>query len=197
MAVIGITIDEVLRNFIGQFEIMYDRYIEEFYLDESTLINFNELQETFKFKSVDDMNEFLYVEHSLEVFGTANPIYDNVIVDFNEFLTDINDEEEHEIVILSKEIQNGIPSTLFFLSKLSCKCNNIRFVKKYEDMWNYADIILTATPKTLDSKPNDKISIKVDTLYNKEYEANYTIKKLSDFTRSETLQKEILNRDYE
>ena len=197
MAVIGITIDEVLRDFIGQFATMYDRYIDEFYLEDSPVTNFNQLDDVFKFKSIDELNYFLYVEHSLEIFGTAKPSYPDVMVHFNEFLTDIVDEEEHEIIVLSKELENSIQSTLFFLSKLGCKTTNIRFVKKYEDMWKFADIIVSANPDTLKSKPSEKISIKVESTYNKDVESDYVIKKLSDFTKSEELQKKILNREYE
>jgi hypothetical protein len=197
MAVIGITIDEVLRDFLGQFATMYDRYISEFYLEDSPVTNFNQLDEVFKFNSIDEMNYFLYVEHSLEVFGTAKPSYPDVIVDFNEFLTDIVDEGEHEIIILSKEVENSIQATLFFLSKLGCKATHIRFVKNYENMWDYADIIVTANPNTLLSKPSEKVSIKVDSTYNNNVGSDYKIKKLSDFTKSEKLQKEILNREYE
>ena len=62
----------------------------------------------------------------------------------------------HTPIIISKELNNSKPATLFFLSKLSCKVNTIKFVRDYNDKWKHVDVLITASPKTLLSKPSEK-----------------------------------------
>ena len=86
----------------------------------------------------------------------------------------------HIPIIISKELNNSKPATLFFLSKLSAKINNIIFVREYHQKWDHVDILLTANPTALQTKPQDKISIKVINEYNKNINADYTIVDLKE-----------------
>lgn len=189
---IGITINEVLRDFIGQFVYTYDKYVGKSDIKENQVDTFD-LINHFKFDSVDELNKFLYIEASLEIFGHADQLHDNVIKHFNLFLTDIKDEEEHEIELVSREVQKAIPSTLFFLSKLACQAEKIRFVQKYEDKWEGVDILVTACPRALEAKPKDKISVKINSSYNKDVKADYELDSIIDFFKDESLRNKILN----
>lgn len=189
---IGITINEVFRDFIGQFAYTYDKYISKFSLKETPVDTF-ELINHFKFESVDELNKFLYIEASLEIFGHADQLHDNIMKHFNLFLSDIKDDEEHEIELVSREVQKAIPSTLFFLSKLACQADKIRFVQKYEDKWDGLDVLITACPKALEAKPKDKISVKINSSYNKDVKADYELDSIIDFFKDETLRNKILN----
>ena len=116
--------------------------------------------------TLDSMNKFLYEEASLEIFGHADQKLNNLMSKFNNFLIDIKDEEEHSVEIVSREVHSSIPATLFFLSKLSCRAETIRFVQDYEKCWEGIDILVTADPKVLDTKPDDKLSVKIKAPYN-------------------------------
>lgn len=190
---IGITINEVFRDFVGQLAYIYDKYEKPFSIEKTPITDFEKLHEIIGFKTKDEMNEFLYSDHAFEVFSAGDQVYDNIANDFNYFLSEINDEEEHEIVIISREASRSIPATLFFLAKIGVQADNIKFVTKYENKWDYVDVLITANPRTLACKPENKKSIKVLTTYNANCEADFTINKLSDFTRSEELQNKILN----
>jgi hypothetical protein len=61
------------------------------------------------------------------------------------------------------------PSTFFFLSKTGCKIENIRFVTDYAKKWDGIDVLIT-NPKALESKPEGKISIKVNASYKKMFQ---------------------------
>ena len=54
------------------------------------------------------------------------------------------------------------------------------------------DVLITANPKTLESKPNGKISIKVNTPYNKDVVADYEINSILDFINDEEFRNRIL-----
>ena len=189
---IGITINEVFRDFIGQFAYTYDKYVNKFDIRETPVDTFD-LINHFKFDSVDELNKFLYIEASLEIFGHADQLHDNVMKHFNSFLTDIKDDEEHEVELISREVQKAIPSTLFFLSKLATQIDNIRFVQKIEDKWKGIDILITANPDALKCKPINKISVKINSSYNKDVKADYELDSIIDFFKDETLRERILN----
>jgi hypothetical protein len=189
---IGITINEVLRDFIGQFAYTYNKYIEEIDITNDDVTSFN-LIEHFKFDDINKLNRFLYLEAPLEIFGHADQMSDGLMNHFNNFLTDIEDEGEHEIILISREVEKSIPSTFFFLSKTGCRIKNIKFVLNYDEKWDDVDVLITANPKTLELKPSGKISIKVKSSYNKDVVSDYEIDSILDFINNEELRNRILN----
>ena len=189
---IGIDINEVLRDFIGQLAYTYEKYIGEVDIDKNPVDSFD-LINHFKFKTIDEMNKFLYLEASLEIFGHADQLHENLMNQFNMFLMDTKDEEEHEIIITSKEVAKSIPSTYFFLSKLGCRVEQINFVQNYEDIWGNVDLLITANPRALETKPNDKISIKINSSYNKESKSDFELDSILEFIKDNELRDKILN----
>ena len=189
---IGISTNEVLRDFIGQLVYTYDKYIGETNLTEDDVTSFN-LIEHFKFDDINKLNSFLYLEAPLEIFGHADQMSDGLMNHFNTFLMDIKDDEEHEIEIVSREIDKSIPSTYFFLSKTSCRIDKVRFVSDYASKWDGLDVLITANPQTLEAKPSGKISVKVNTTYNKNVVADFEIDSILDFIKNEDLRTKILN----
>lgn len=193
MSRIGVSLNEVLRDHIGQFLYTYEKYIKPntgYMVDDIKSLDF---MQYFDFKTVDDLNSFMYDEVSLELFGHNDQVEDNLMTKFNTFLMDIKDDEEHEIEIVSREIHRSIPSTLFFLSKLSCRAENIRFVQDHADYWKGVDILITADPKALDLKPVGKISVKIKTAYNTESSADFELDSILELINDENLRDKILN----
>jgi len=185
---IGITLNEVIRDFIGQLAYTYNKYEHkgegDLELKEDEVVNWN-LLEYFDFKDVTELNTFLYTEASLEIFGHADQLHENIMPKLNRFMDDILDDEEHEIVIISREADKSIPSTLFFLSKLGFKGNSLRFVKDTTKKWDYCDVLITANPKALEAKPEGKISIKINASYNTDIEADYSYDNIIDLIDDE------------
>jgi hypothetical protein len=189
---IGISLNEVLRDFIGQFAYTYEKYIGPIDILKNPVSDFDLLNH-FKFDSVDELNKFLFLEASLEIFGHADQLHENIMNQFNMFLMDIKDEEEHEVIITSKEVAKSIPSTYFFLSKLGCKADKINFVPNFEDTWDNIDLLITANPVALESKPEGKISVKINASYNKDSKADFELDSILDFIKDENLRDKILN----
>lgn len=189
---IGISLHQVLYDFISQFDYVYNKYKEPFDIEKNPLTEWD-LVKHFNFKDKQELNRFLYTEASLEIFGHGDQLYDNLINQFNMFLVDIKDDEEHQIEIVSREYNRSIPATLFFLSKLGCMADRIRFVKEYEDKWEGLDILITSNPMALNNKPKNKISVKVNTTYNKDVKADFEIDSILDFIKDKDLRDRILN----
>jgi len=193
MARIGISLNEVLRDFVGQFSYTYDKYIEKTDTKSEDITTFNLLNH-FKFDDIDKLNNFLYLEAPLEIFGHADQLTDGLINHLNLFLSDIEFDEEHTIELVSREVDKAIPSTLFFLSKTGCRVNNIRFVKKYEDKWDGIDVLITANPLALAAKPSNKTSVKIKATYNTDSKADYEIGSILEFFKDVELRNKILTK---
>lgn len=198
---IAISINEVLRDYIGQFIYTYEKYIvpdlekdgkkvSEVNIEDVTSFN---LMDHFEFEDINKLNTFLYKEAPLEIFGHADLMSDGLMIHFNRFLSDIKDDEEHEIELVSREVDKSIPSTFFFLSKTACMIDKIRFVKHHEDEWGDADVLITANPTSLSSKPNGRTSIKINTSYNHNVNSDYEINSILEFINDEELRNKILN----
>lgn len=172
MAKIGITLDEVLRDFVGQFHYVYEKYRGDAKFEISEIDTFD-LKELYGFEDKLEYNTFLYKQASLEIFGHADQKEDNIFHVLNRFIMDIEDETDHEVYLISREVNNSIPSTMFFLSKTLCKIENIKFVREFEQKWDEVDVLITANPIALDSKPEGKIAIKINHPYNAKCESDY------------------------
>ena len=203
---IGITIDGVVRDFITKFELVYDKYYPV--IDEETGENITierdikdlELLNYFKFsgetvqEETNELNKFMYVDASLEIFGHAGEVKLNSVEHLNQ-LHNMIEDMGHTPIIISKELNNSKPATLFFLSKLSCKVNTIKFVRDYKDKWEHIDVLITASPETLSSKPAGKVSIKVINTYNKNSNSDYTIVDLKELLEDKNTLTKILNTE--
>tara|TARA_B100000575_G_C22894727_1_gene520478 strand:+ start:165 stop:788 length:624 start_codon:yes stop_codon:yes gene_type:complete len=198
---IGITIDGVVRDFITKFELVYDKYYPV--IDEETGENKEierdikdlDLLSHFEFTGgTKDLNKFMYVDASLEIFGHAGEVKLNSVEHLNQ-LHNMIEDMGHTPIIISKELNNSKPATLFFLSKLSCKVSTIKFVRDYKDKWKYVDVLITASPDTLLTKPSEKVSIKVINTYNKNCNSDYTIVDLKEILEDKSMLEKILNTE--
>ena len=173
---IAIEINGVLRDTTKKIEQVYEKfYIEnilnekrEFQYEKISDITSLKIQNHLKFQDDDELYDFLYTEHCMEIFGHAPSTEYNSFIDLNEFYVDHRDN--HDIILISDEIGRSKPATLFFLSKFGCQIEKIIFYNQItlNSVWNEIDLLLTANPDLLLNHPNDKKIIKYNTNYNTE-----------------------------
>jgi hypothetical protein len=175
-----ISINGVLRNIIPKFEYHYqNNFIDaEIEVDENTIpfdykittpIRNDDLMKSFTFQSVDEFNNFLYIDYPLEIFGHSTLSYPTVIADLH---TLIREHPDINFTLVSiDEFGKAKPSTLFFLSKCSFQGNNIKFIlsKDIEKEWEKCDLWITDNWDILLKCPKNKIAIKFITDYNQYY----------------------------
>ena len=185
---IGVELNGVLRDTLKKIQQEYEKwYIENPLLEEeeferkiisdvTTLDILNHLS----FKDEDELYDFLYKEHTMEIFGHAPSVEMTSFNDFNEFYTDHRDN--NEIIIVSDEIGKSKPATLFFLSKFGCLVEKIKFYSEIttNSMWDEIDVLLTANPNLLLNHPTDKIVIKFNTVYNKDIDITHNISTIKE-----------------
>ena len=139
------------------------------------------LEEHFKFPNKDDLFNFFYIDFPMQIFGHAPSVSASTFNDLNEIYEELRDN--HDILIVSDEIQKSKPATLFFLSKYGSLIEKIKFYSNItiNSMWDEVDILITANPNLLKTPPKGKTVVKFGTSYNNEVESLYTIKNIKEF----------------
>jgi hypothetical protein len=192
---IGVTIDGVLRDLLGQIEETHKKYffnededpieVKDYDLEKWVTFPYEETtQGEMEFNPEFSEETFLDSEETTELVKVTKKVtleeflYEKCTVEIfgyadetiNSAVETLNqltlDNPNHEFVLLSREGGMAVPSTLFFLAKTKSICTNIIFVKEYSKMWDYVDLMITDHPKVLDSKTNGKLSIVIDKDYN-------------------------------
>jgi len=173
---IAIEINGVLRDTVKKIEQVYEKFYIENILNEVRDIEYEKIsditslkiQNHLKFKDDDELYDFLYTEHCMEIFGHAPSTEYSSFNDLQEFYLDHRDK--HDILLVSDEIGKSKPATLFFLSKFGCQIEKIIFYNQItlNSVWEEIDLLLTANPDLLLNHPKDKKIIKYNTNYNTE-----------------------------
>jgi hypothetical protein len=211
MKKIGIEVNGVLRNTLGKIQQTYEKFLIEnnstektYILDESgntesimqeeefeyeVLGNIDSLNllNHFKFKSDDELYEFLYQEFAMQIFGHAESSEMHTFHTLNDIY--LKYRSTNDIVIVSDEIGKSKPATLFFLSKFGCQIEKIKF---YSDttknsIWDEVDVLVSANPSLIEDHPENKVVIKFNTQYNKTNKSEHEISSLKEL--DECLQK--------
>lgn len=172
--IIGVTLDDVLRNVVTKFVTIYNEtYPDKIILDdEVNKISPYKLERFFD--DVDEMNQFLYEDNVFDIYGLSDETVKNIVQDLS-YINEVMSENGYEIIIISKERNKSIPSTLHFLSKTMFKLTKIVFVDDYKDMLKNVDYLVTTS--TFFNSRNKKI-IKVEREYNKKYKTKLKIKEV-------------------
>jgi len=187
---IGIEVNGVLRDTLKKIQQEYEKWYidnpfkeeneEEFEYKVISDLTSLDILTHLNFKDEDDLYNFLYKEHTMEIFGHSGSVENSSMSDLNDFYLDMRDN--HEILIVSDEIGKSKPATLFFISKFGCLIESVRFYSEstINLLWNSVDILLTANPKLLLNHPEDKIIVKYDTSYNSDIKTEYSISKIKE-----------------
>ena len=185
---IGIELNGVLRDTLKKIQQEYEKwYIENPFKEESEFeykvisdLNSLNISEHLAFKNEEEVYNFLYKEHTMEIFGHAGSIENSSMMDFNDFYLEMRDN--HDILIVSDEIGKSKPASLFFISKFGCLVEGVKFYSEstINSLWDSIDVLLTANPKLLLNHPDNKIVIKYETSYNSEIDTKYKISKLKE-----------------
>ena len=208
MKTLGITIDGVLRDLENQFEKTYRKAfihneslvgmdenfnaIEEEQTDEywdnlkkleeenfTFPIDSADLTNHFKFESKEKFEQFLYEDYNFQILGAANAYPKS----FDYLLRIQGFGESNKLfdtTLVSKENGKSITSTMHFLAKSASRIRNIKFIDNNADIWKSCDVVITDLPEILDSKPEGKISIRINKLYNQWSKADYSFDNLSE-----------------
>ena len=181
---IAFTLDDVIRNKTKQILKIYNKYVDPNFDTEAVELTTNNYQDILGFESKQEYKKFLYDDYVFEIFAEADPVEKMLDKKLNLWLLSLADEEVDEPieVILTNpfEFNASIGFTHFFLSKIATRIRETFFPLDSSTIWNRCDVLVTAEPKLIKEKPEGKVVIKIETDYNKDLDADYTYKSLSD-----------------
>jgi hypothetical protein len=185
---IGIEINGVLRDTLKKIQQEYEKWYidnpfqeeDEFEYEVLSDVTSLDIGKHLKFKDDNELYDFLYKEHTMEIFGHAGSVEPSGLLDLNDFYIDMRDN--HDIIVVSDEIGKSKPASLFFISKFGCLVESVKFYSEstINSLWDSIDILLTANPKLLLNHPKNKILIKFNTVYNSEIESEFNISSLKE-----------------
>ena len=187
---IAFEVNGVLRNTFGKAEEVYQKFFiddyvaeegeEEFEYKLNLPITSTTLSSHFVFQDEERLMEFFYVDFPMNIFGHSQSTENSTVHDLNDIYKDLRDD--HELVIISNEIEKSKPATLFFLSKFGCMFEKIVFYNQYteDEVLSDFDLIISAQPQILEKEHNYK-TVKYKTTYNENVESDFDIETLKEF----------------
>jgi len=192
---IAIELNGVLRDTLKKIQQEYEKwYLENPFKEDEEKLEYEvisdltslDIRSHLKFKDDDELYDFLYKEHTMEIFGHAGSVETSSMMDLNNFYLDMRDN--HDILIVSDEMGKSKPASLFFISKFGCLVETVKFYSEstINSLWDSVDVLLTANPKLLLDYPKDKTIIKYETTYNKDIEVEHFITTFKDLNKKIT-----------
>lgn len=203
---IAFDINGVLRDTFLKAEQLYQKfYIDEFEEEKTSSFNeeteefteevvsddfeyelnlpvksLDELENHFKFKTKDDLFNFFYIDFPMQIFGHAPSTTPSTFNVLNEIYEELRDN--HDVLVVSDEIQKSKPASLFFLSKYGCLVEKIKFYSNItiDSMWDEVDVLITANPNHILQNRKDKTVVKYKTTYNEDIKCDFEIEDISE-----------------
>ena len=175
--IISVTINDVLRDVLSRFEDVYNKYHEEGV--KETVMTPDLLGYT-HFETPEDLYEFMYEESPMEIFGQAKEVSVNVMTHLTSLYKGM--PKGYKLRIVGDDLGRAKSSTLWFLAKYGCSCDEISFynVETVDEIWERTDLFITADLDIIGAKPKNKELIIVDKVYNKDLLCNLRIKTIKD-----------------
>lgn len=182
--VIGVELNDVLRNYRAHFLEVYNKFIDATYEPDEESRETFDLGQAFPFITDDEYRTFRYVDYAYELNARASECTPSLNTKFLKWtstdLMDVDRDKVPELMVFSAlEANLTIQATIAYLSTSLCRARTIYFPVDSTKIWDKCDIVITANPNILEAKPEGKISIKIEQEYNKEAEADYTFENMA------------------
>lgn len=144
-------------------------------------VNYNPIEMTPK----QNLEDFMYETYPYQIFGMA-PEYQGAMDAVNKIQFIGLSTGMFEVVLLTTLKSKAITSTYAFLGSVNCRIKNIKHLNSDADKWNHCDAVVDINPITFQTKPKDKVSIKINHPFNQWDAADYSYNSI----------KEIANEDF-
>jgi hypothetical protein len=181
----AIDINDVIRAFTKNFAKVYQKEYDRTFNENDIEITTNDLSKVFPFDSIAEYRRFVYQDYPFELFGKCDTIDSSVAAAFNMWLEELKnidaDEDMNVMIVSTMEYGLTIQSTFFFLSKMGCRVRECYFPVDSATIWDRCDVLITANPKLIESKPENKTVVKINADYNKNISGDYEFNKAADF----------------
>lgn len=194
---IAIDLNDVVRDFTYNFLMNYVKGYNHQYNPEDFNEATNDMELALPFKTTRAYEKFVYEDYAFELFGKCPTCTKMLTEQLNEWteqtLKDIDTDEPVEVMFVSTmEYGASIGNTYFFLSKLGTKVREVYLPTDSTTIWDKCDVLITANPKLLECKPENKTAIRIEKDYNANSKYDYTYNTLSMFLTDEKIMEKLM-----
>lgn len=185
MVRIGIDINDVIRDYTGQFIKCYKKMIDPKFEKEVSDIESFDFVEEFNFGSESEYQDFKYTDAAFEIHARAemkdSRLYGALTDWVDNVLKSLDIDEDPEVFYFSPfELGLTIPSTLSFLASHGLRVREYYFPVNSMEMYDKCDIMITANPNLISKCPEGKKVFKINAPYNKDVESEFSFDSLYD-----------------
>ncbi len=192
------TLDDVIRAKTERIYEVYCKFVDQDKDSGDFSRDTNDYFSELPFDTKSEYNEFLYKDYPFEIFGEAEVCDKMLDKELNLWLIDMSDKYEFDnlsfMLANPFEFNQSIGFTYFFLSKIATRIREVYLPTDSSTIFDKCDVLVTADPKLLNNKPEGKVTVKIETGYNKECESDYTFESLSSFLKDNTVMDSILGK---
>jgi len=152
MIKIGIELNHVVRNINKQILKYYQKDIDPT-LEIEDIDEKDDVFKYAKFNSLDEKNDFIYIDYPYELYGCAKTMSKELPVLINNWLSELTNYEEDEVEISFfslKEDSLTIQSSYFFLSKIGTRVRKIIFPKSIDEIRDEYDVVITGNKEIIE-----------------------------------------------
>lgn len=174
--IIGIDIDGTINNFSEGFDIVYKRYFP----DKELIIN----DDWYWYQKLDYNGENpnkWFREKKSETFEYSKP-YPGAVVTINNIYDFIKSQDYTMNLVTCQPKEDAKEAAKLWIEKYGFNFDDIIFVDASKDKWKYVDIMVDDGPKVIGNKPLSKVSIKIDQLWNTEYDGDINLQNIKGLT---------------
>ena len=141
----------------------------------------------------------MYEDYPFEIFGESGVVEKTLDKELNLWHINLNDDddidEEIKLVLMNpREFNASIGYTYFFLSKIATRVREVYLPEDYKSIWSKCDILITADRKLLNEKPEDKVSVKIETDYNINENCDFKYSSLMEVLKDKKFLKKIIEK---
>lgn len=215
---IGIDIDTIRDINPRVIKYYIDNINSSYTLPEAVKEEDIDISKELKFKNRNEKNQFFHIDFPYEIYGCANPYNTSLPTNFNLWLKELENIDVNELKVkpnflqrifchhkvknIEPDVNVGlfgvmsseliIGSTLFFLSKIGCRCRDIFFPIYSEKIYEKYDVIVTSNPKLVKERYGSAVIILINRNFNKKYikKCNFSYNTLDDMIND----KELINK---
>ena len=173
---IGIDIDGTISNFAEAYNSLY----KEYFPDKETQI----ADDWYWYRRMDYNGENpdkWLKEKKAETFQIAKP-YQDAVVNVNNIYDFVKSQGFTLNIVTNQVTQEAKDEAIKWLKNYGFKYDNIIFVDTGKNKWKHVDIMVDDAEKVIGNKPLDKISIKVEQLWNQDIDGDFNIPNIKALT---------------
>ena len=152
MIKIGIELNHVVRNINKQILKYYQKDIDPT-LDLDDIDEKDDVFKYAKFNSLDEKNDFIYIDYPYELYGCAKTMSKELPVLINNWLSELTNYEEDDVEISFFSLNEDsltIQSSYFFLSKIGTRVRKIIFPKSIDEIRDEYDVVITGNKEVIE-----------------------------------------------